>query len=168
LKHSLPTFDRIVEEEKWLIHYCMKQLHIYKQQDEYYQEGLIGLWEAYQRFDEGFGVAFRTYAWRMIRGKMLTLLRRSKRHEDRQVTLSEAMIEIIEDPKLPMPLENEIMMDYCAGLTDAQKKWVILHFIEGKGQNQIALDENVSLETVKSWRRYALQKMRKGQAPCPS
>jgi RNA polymerase sigma factor (sigma-70 family) len=160
LKHSLPEFNRIVEEEEWLIHYCMKQLQIYKQHDDYYQEGLIGLWEAYLRFDESRAVAFRTFAWRTIRGKLLTLLRKSKGYDDRQATLTEAIMEITEDLQAEIPLEQEILMGYCEGLTDPQKKWVFLHFFDGKGASQIAADENVSIETVKSWRRYALQKIR--------
>jgi RNA polymerase sigma factor (sigma-70 family) len=161
LKHSLPEFNRVIEEENWLIHYCMKQLQIYKQHDEYYQEGLIGLWEAYERFDESRGVAFRTFAWRTIRGKLLTLLRKSKSYDDRQATLTEAIIEITEDLQSAIPLELEILMGYCDELTEAQKKWVFLHFFDGMGANQIASEENVSIETVKSWRRYALQKIRK-------
>jgi RNA polymerase sigma factor (sigma-70 family) len=161
LNHLLPAFQSVVEEEEWLIHYAMKQLNLYKNQDEYYQEGLIGLWEAYVRFDANRGVAFRTFAWRTVRGKLLTYLRKSKSREDREATLTDRIIEIVEDPQAEMPLEYESLLQYCEGLTAEQKKWVILHFLECMGPNQIAREEQVSLETVKSWRRYALQKIRR-------
>ncbi|MFZ3588991.1 sigma-70 family RNA polymerase sigma factor [Bacillus sp. DJP31] len=159
--HSLPEFQRIYEEEEWLIHYAINQLHLYKNQDEYYQEGLIGLWEAYVRFDESHGASFRTFAFQTIRGKLLTYLRKSKRIEDSQATLTEVLIDTTEDQQLTLPLEQETILDYCEGLTKEQRRWVILHFIECKGQNQIAKQLGVSKDTVKSWRRYALQKIRR-------
>jgi DNA-directed RNA polymerase len=44
------SFQEVVEKEEWLIKRIIKHLHIYKNQDEFYQEGLIGLWEVYVRF----------------------------------------------------------------------------------------------------------------------
>ncbi len=161
MKHSLPDFQRTYEEEEWLIHYVIQQLHLYKNQDEFYQEGLIGLWEAYVRFDERHGASFRTFAFRTIRGKLLTQLQKSKRVEDRQATLTEPMIDTTEDQQLVIPLEREGILEYCEGLTYEQRRWVILHFLECKGPNQIAREEGVSKDTVKSWRRYALQRIKR-------
>lgn len=141
--------------------FSIKQLHIFKNKDDFYQEGLIGLWEAYKRFDPTRGVAFRTFAYRTVRGKMLTLLLKSKKNEDRQATLTEAMVEITEDTNPDIPLETETILLYCDGLTEPQRKWVIMHFIEGRGQKEISEKEKVTPETVKSWRRYALKKIRK-------
>lgn len=155
------SFQEVLQTEEWIIPYCIKQLHIFKNKDDFYQEGLIGLWEAYKRFDPTRGVAFRTFAYRTVRGKMLTLLLKAKKNEDRQAILTEAMVDITEDPNPDIPLETETILLYCDGLTEPQKKWVIMHFIEGRGQKEIAEKEKVGPETVKSWRRYALQKIRK-------
>ncbi|MBM6617806.1 sigma-70 family RNA polymerase sigma factor [Bacillus suaedaesalsae] len=155
------TFQEVLDTEEWLLHYCIKQLHIFKNKDEFYQVGLIGLWEAYKRFDPSRGVTFRTFAYRTVRGKMLTLLLKAKKYEDRQATLTDAMVELTEDPNPDFPLEIETILLYCEGLTETQKKWVILYFVEGRGQKEIASIEQVGQETVKSWRRYALQKIRK-------
>ncbi len=154
-------FQKVLEEEEWLIHYAIKQLHIYKNKEEFYQEGLIGLWEAYERFDDSRGVAFRTFAWRTIRGKMLTLIVKSKKREDRQAALTESVIEMTADPNVECPFELENLLLYCHGLTVPQRNWVLMHFIEGKGQKEISAELKVSLNTVKSWRKYALQKIRK-------
>jgi RNA polymerase sigma factor (sigma-70 family) len=154
-------FQKVFDEEEWLINYCIKQLHIYKNEEDFYQEGLVGLWEAYERFDESRGVEFRTFAWRTILSKMLTLLAKNSKREDRQATLTDAIVEVIEDVFTTVPFEYETLLLYCDGLTPNQKKWVILHFIEGKGPMEIAEEEGVGIETVKSWRRYALQRIRK-------
>jgi RNA polymerase sigma factor (sigma-70 family) len=155
------SFLKAFEEDGWIIKSAIKDLHIYKNLDEYYQEGLIGFWEAYERFDPTKGASFRTFAYRTIRGKLLTYLKRAKRNEDHEAVLSDTVIEITADVQTEAPFESEIISRYCIGLTDAQKKWVYKSFIEDKGPMQIAGEEGVSLETVKSWRRYALQKMKR-------
>ena len=40
------------------------------------QDGMIGLIEAVQRFDEGRGIKFETFAERRVRGAMIDALRR--------------------------------------------------------------------------------------------
>lgn len=41
-----------------MIYQIIRSLHIYKNEEEFYQIGLIGLWEAQQRFDEQKGRFF--------------------------------------------------------------------------------------------------------------
>jgi RNA polymerase sigma factor (sigma-70 family) len=155
------SFARTYEEEGWIIKSAIKDLSLYKNLDEYYQEGLIGFWEAYERFDFSKGASFRTFAYWTIRGKLLTYLKKAKRNEDREAELSIAMIESTPDEHSKNPFENDLIKTYCIGLTEAQKTWVYKTFIENKGPLQIAKEEGVSLETVKSWRRYTLQKIRR-------
>ncbi|MFZ3590454.1 sigma-70 family RNA polymerase sigma factor [Bacillus sp. DJP31] len=154
------SFQEVFEKEEWLIKSAIKDLHIYKNMDEYYQEGLIGFWEAYERFDPTKGAAFRTFAYKTIRGKLLTYLKKARRNEDREATLSDAVIEVMVDEQVEVPFQGDLISTYCMGLTEQQKIWVHKAFVEGKGPMQIAAEEGVSLDTVKSWRRYALQKMR--------
>jgi RNA polymerase sigma factor (sigma-70 family) len=158
-KNSL-VFQEVLEKEEWLIHFVMKKLYIYKNEDDYYQEGLIGLWEAFQDFDESRGFSFGTYAIHKIRGRLIYFLKKSKKHDDRLATLTGAVIETTEDEQFIVPLQLEILSGYCEGLPDNQKRWVYMHFVEGKGQKEIASELGVSSETVKSWRRYALPKIR--------
>jgi DNA-directed RNA polymerase len=151
----------VLEEEAWLIKSAIKDLHIYKNQEEFYQEGLIGLWEAYERFDPSKGASFRTFAYKTIRGKLLTHLRKAVKNEENMVTFSAAIEETTIDEKATIPFEVELLSYYCEGLSNAQRKWVYKAFLENKGPKQIAAEEGVSLETVKTWRRYALQKIRR-------
>jgi RNA polymerase sigma factor (sigma-70 family) len=159
-KNSL-QFQDVLENEKWLITYMIQKLHIYRNQDEFVQEGLIGLWEAYERFDDGRGFAFRTFAAQTIRGKLLTHLKKSKKHDDYKATLTDAVIEITEDEQSINPLEYEQFMGYCTGLSEDQRRWAVKHFIEGKGPKMIAAEEQVSVEKVKAWRKYALTKLKR-------
>jgi len=49
------SFDQIASSFHPLIVSMIKKFHIYKDYDEYYQIALIGLWRAYQKFDESKG-----------------------------------------------------------------------------------------------------------------
>jgi DNA-directed RNA polymerase specialized sigma24 family protein len=75
--------------------------------------------------------------------------------------LTEAKQEIMIDEQAHLPFEIKLLSTYCEGLSDAQRKWVYKAFLEDKRPQQIAAEEAVSLETVKTWRRYALQKVRR-------
>ncbi|WP_456277532.1 sigma-70 family RNA polymerase sigma factor [Bacillus sp. AK128] len=153
-------FATAFEVEGWIIKSALKDMCLYINLDEYYQEGLIGFWEAYERFDSSKGASFRTFAYWTIRGKLLTYLKKADRNEERKAFLSDAVIESTPDEQLRIPLESELISTYCIELTEAQKTWVYKAFIEDKSAMQIAKEEGVSLETVKSWRRYALKKIR--------
>ncbi|KAA0547115.1 sigma-70 family RNA polymerase sigma factor [Bacillus sp. BGMRC 2118] len=161
LEQNKCSFQEVLDREEWVVHYCIKRLNIFKNKDEFYQEGLIALWEAYQRYDSTKGSTFRTFAYHTVRGKMLTCLRKSSKNDNNQATLTDELIEVTADPHIVPVLETETLSLYCEGLTHDQKKWVFLHFFEGRGQKEIANMEQVGHETVKSWRRYALQKIRK-------
>ncbi|MFD1739530.1 sigma-70 family RNA polymerase sigma factor [Bacillus salitolerans] len=154
------SFQEVVEKEDWIIWSAIKHLRLYKNQEDFYQEGLIGLWEAYVRFNPMKGASFQTFAFHTVRGKMITLLKNAIKHETHQANLSEAMLELTVDEHSIIPFELELMWQHCDGLSDVQRRWVYKSFIEMKGPKQIAQEERVSLETVKSWRRYALKKIR--------
>jgi RNA polymerase sigma factor (sigma-70 family) len=59
------SFDQLVVQYQPMIHKIIKPLHM----DEFYQTGLIGLWEAAHAFDVRKG-SFSNYAYTCIKGKM--------------------------------------------------------------------------------------------------
>lgn len=50
----------------------------YKSKEDLYQAGIIGLIEAYNKFDESYNVKFSTYAYKYILGEMKKLVREDK------------------------------------------------------------------------------------------
>lgn len=50
----------------------------YKNKEDLYQAGIIGLIEAYNKFDESYNVKFSTYAYKYILGEMRKLVREDK------------------------------------------------------------------------------------------
>ena len=72
-----------IEEYSNLIHSSTHYFEGYKSKEDLFQVGIIGLIEAYNRFDERFGAKFSTYAYPYILGEMKKLVR-----EDRGIKIS--------------------------------------------------------------------------------
>ena len=70
-------FERLSAQYSNMIHSIIHSLHIYKDHDDFYQIGLIALWNASENFDEEKG-KFSTYAYSFIKGRILTHLKKEK------------------------------------------------------------------------------------------
>lgn len=138
----------------------MVALQIYKNQDDFFQIGLIGLWEAYNRYDPDKGT-FPAFAQVTVRGKMLTQLRKEIHIAEHQVILNDDMLEVIPDPNSEELLERDVIFSYCQGLTEKQLKWVTQGILENKKPMEIAESEGVPVERIKGWRKEALRKIAK-------
>lgn len=138
----------------------MKKLHLYRDHEAFYQIGLIALWEAHCRFDPKKG-GFSTFAYSTIRGRLLEYLTKENQFYDRfcQGLPSEEGFHL-EDPNPNLPFESDTMEHYCTGLSDNQRKWVQKRIIEDKRIIDIAKEEEVTTDAVKSWGRAAIKKMR--------
>lgn len=154
----MESFEEIVKDMEPMIFSLIRQLRIYKNRDEFYQIGLIALWDAYKRFDERKG-KFSSFAYSYIKGRMLNALTKDAKLDEKTVHISEK--DWISIPFERDPLwEWENLLTYCKGLTEKQKKWVILNFWCGYSIKEIAEMEGVSETAVKKWRQGAIQKIR--------
>lgn len=154
----MENFQETVEKYEPMIYQIMHSLHIYKNHDEFYQIGLIALWEASERFVEGKG-AFSSFAYATIKGRLLTELSRAKKQEERNTYPDEQFWEYRIDPAKE-PMELATLLSYCDRLTVKQKKWVIMTFYFGMGTSEIAAIEKVSPSAVKKWRKNAMERLR--------
>ncbi|MGO4889624.1 sigma-70 family RNA polymerase sigma factor [Anaerobacillus sp. MEB173] len=154
------TFDEVAKKYQPIILKQLKVLKVYKNYDEFYQIGLIALWEAYERFDPAKG-KFSTLAILYVRGKMLTMLQKEGRYQETHCYANEDMEQQLVDHCIPTLLEREIIESYIAPLSVKEKIWVTEAIINDKSTLDIATEYNVPLSTVKSWRKYALKKLRK-------
>lgn len=135
-------------------------LQIYKNQEDFYQIGLIGLWEAHQRFDPEKGF-FPAFAKTTVRGKMLEHMKKQIRFDQHHTAISDEILELTLDPDQEKPLEREMILSYCEGLSKKQLAWVKHAIIDNKKLREIAKIEGVETSSIKSWRREALKKMLK-------
>jgi RNA polymerase sigma factor (sigma-70 family) len=153
------SFDELVVQYQPMIHKIIQSLHIYRNEDEFYQTGLIALWEAKQSFNESKG-RFSNYAYAYIKGKMLTQMTRNNQHQERHVFPETEFWECIKDQESPLFLEKETILSYCECLTKKEAKWVLASFVEQLTNKEIAKKENVSLSAVKQWKSGAIRKLR--------
>ncbi|WP_078543599.1 sigma-70 family RNA polymerase sigma factor [Litchfieldia alkalitelluris] len=154
------SFEVLVDEYKPMILSIMKKLHIYRDHEAFYQVGLIALWEAHSRFDEEKG-SFSTYAYAVIRGKFLDYMKKENAFYDHHQGLPEEASLSLVDTNTPQAFEEEGLEVYIEGLSVNQRKWVQKRIIEDKRIVDIAKEEGVSAEAVKSWGKAAVKKMKR-------
>lgn len=138
----------------------MKKLRIYKNHDNFFQLGRIGLWEAYKEYDPARGT-FQTLAIIKVRGEMLEQLKKERVHDERYTHVELQEFDYIPDTNCEVEsiLERDMIATYCTSLSHEQKLWVMKAVIEQKKPGEIAEELNVSVERVKSWRKQAIKKI---------
>lgn len=150
---SMEDFSKLAIQYTPMIHQIIQTLSIYKNKDDFFQIGLIALWEAQTKFDENKG-RFLNFAYTSVKGRMLNELAKQHR-EERKIPLQ------MDSYCYDSILQLETILSYTETLTVKQKNWVLLTFIENLSLPEIADKLEVSVAAVKSWRSSALQKLRK-------
>lgn len=153
------SFNELAKQYEPMIHNIINTLHIYKDREEYYQIGLIGLWDAMKNFDREKG-HFSSFAYIYIKGRMLSELGKNHKQEKRMVCPKEEYWDTVEEVYSQQPLEYDLLLAYCNQLTEKEKKWVIASCLYGYSVKEIAERENVSVSAVKQWRSNAKRKLR--------
>jgi RNA polymerase sigma factor (sigma-70 family) len=156
----LESFNQLVAQYEPMIYKIMQSLHLYKNLDEFYQLGLIGLWEASERFDSGRG-EFTNYAYATIKGKLLTELAKSKQFEERTLHPEEEFWAVLEEPQAEEAFEEPLFVLYRKKLTKNQYKWLLYTVQGGLSVKEIAKRESVSPSAVKAWRAGAREKLKR-------
>lgn len=154
-EHKIMEFDQLVERYSKMIQGIIKSLTIYKDHDDFFQIGLIALWDAANLYDEKKG-KFSTYAFSFIRGRMLMFLKQQKKHELEQSVINENHLQklVYEEPFL----EKDDLFACFAYLTEKEKRWVLLRFYHGLSNSDIAKMEKMNLKTVNSCGKRAMAK----------
>ncbi|MEB1808926.1 MAG: sigma-70 family RNA polymerase sigma factor [Bacillaceae bacterium] len=152
------SVDEVVECYAPIVRRQLKQLQIHKEYDDYYQIGLIALWEAYKRFDPAKG-NFPTFAIHTVRGRLLTELSKEKTYAAKHHVTDEGFHYNVDERNTSM-LEVEIIDCYIETLSERQQTWVKETILEGKTTSEIAKDYNVSVYTVRSWKKAAIKKLK--------
>lgn len=77
----------------------------YKNKEDLYQAGCLGLVEAYQNFDASYGVKFSTYAYSYIMGEMKKLIR-----EDKGIKISRNLVRLNQQIELAKGKLEQVLM----------------------------------------------------------
>lgn len=150
-------FNEIAKQYEPMIHKIILTLGIYKNREEFFQTGLIALWQAAQRFDEERG-AFSSFAYSYIKGHLQSEMTTRNKHEERYVAVDDESWALIPDLACQVPFGWD-GLDY-EGLTVKERKWLMYTIIHGFSIKEIAKIENVSQSAVKSWRSGARMRLK--------
>ncbi|MFC0270610.1 sigma-70 family RNA polymerase sigma factor [Metabacillus herbersteinensis] len=156
---SKKTFEELLQQFEPMIYHMMKRLNIYENHQAFYQVGCIAIWEAMFSYIEDKG-QFPAYLYPFMKGRMLSeLSEHTKRTEDlldSSDTIDETiMVNDFYDIEM-----KSIVEDLTRTLSPLQKKWFIGYCLYGKTPSEIAVEENVTVSAVKSWRREAIKRIR--------
>lgn len=163
----MESFEEVKAAFTPMIHYHIRKLSIYKNQDEFFQLGLIALWQAYQRFNPDKG-SFSSYAYVSIRGAMMQEISKSRKEDEQSFSAPDEFFEPFEGANEMPFYQEDTILALCKNnqLTENQTKWVLYHCYPGFQNKQIAAIENVSVSAVKAWRKGALEKLRRDPLHC--
>ena len=116
--------QRFVPLVKRIAHHLMARLPASVMFDDLFQNGMIGLLDAMERFEEGQGAQFETYATQRIKGAMLDGLRENDtlpRHLRREMRRIEEAITQLEQSFGRPPNETELSAQLGIPLEEYQK-----------------------------------------------
>lgn len=80
----MESFEQTAAQFDPMIHKIMNSLNIYKNRDEFYQLGVITLWNVWKDHDPKKG-PFISYAYGFVKGKMMNELTKQANHKARFV-----------------------------------------------------------------------------------
>ena len=116
--------QRFVPLVKRIAYHLMARLPANVQFEDLVQNGMLGLLDALDRFEEGFGAQFETYATQRVRGAMLDGLRENDwlpRNLRRELRRIEGAISALEHTHGRAPSERELADSLGMSLADYQK-----------------------------------------------
>lgn len=131
--------QRFVPLVKRIAYHLMARLPASVQFDDLVQNGMIGLLDAMERYEDGFGAQFETYATQRVRGAMLDGLRENDwlpRQLRRELRRIEGAINQLEHAYGRAPSERELADALGMSLEEYQKT---LH--EARGHQLVYFDD---------------------------
>jgi RNA polymerase sigma factor for flagellar operon FliA len=131
--------QRYVPLVKRIAYHLMARLPANVLFDDLVQNGMLGLLDAFDRFEEGFGAQFETYATQRVRGAMLDGLRESDwlpRNLRRELRRIESAIKELEHANGRSPSERELAEALGMSLADYQKT-----LLEARGHQLVYFED---------------------------
>ncbi|HLR60645.1 MAG TPA: sigma-70 family RNA polymerase sigma factor [Pseudogracilibacillus sp.] len=155
------------------IYYHIHRLRIpYAFHEEFYAEGMIALWQAYESYDASRG-ELDTHLNAALNFHFIDLIRKNKRASDAQIEAREQLItkqetgntmtrtnQLLIDPSGIQINDTQVWQQIKSLLSKRQWTWVVYFVIKEYPLKEIAAQEEVSIEAVKSWAKEARRKLR--------
>lgn len=153
------SFDEVMQQHQRLVHsiagyYANKGLPI----EDLRQEGLLGLYKAYQSYDPAFETKFSTYAVYWIKKQILKALNQETGINVQTEELSEAMLDKVIAPVEPASASQNIA--FPIDMPDLERRIIHLSFAQNLCLKEIAAKLELSVEKVKQHKQKGIRRMR--------
>lgn len=175
--------EDFIRQNQRRVYYQLSKLQIQDKDGEFFQEGLVAMWKAYENYNADKG-PMATYMNYQIRNRFIDMIRKStvekkyleqlvhqhkvERHtgnylDGNQLTLASQG----EDNPLNCfdDLDEQRLHLLTEDLTEKQQIWFQYAIVNGFSNKEIAEKEKVTVEAVKSWAKRAKQKLRSLDLP---
>lgn len=168
------SFNEIFTQNKRRIHYQIQKLNIHDPHQDFFQEGLVALWNAYETHQPDKG-PMATYFNYTIRNRLIDKIRKEFRYTQNNDKLVQNHKIVSEsgnsysrrDTNYPLFDSDGINIedDYIwkrlkENLTSNQWKWIEYFILKEMSIKEIAQQENKSEDAVKSWGQQVRKKLR--------
>ncbi len=157
----MESFETLYDTKQHLIYGALRYLKIYRNKDDYYQIGVLALWEASLHFDETKGT-FDTYAYSMILGRLKTALTKANRYESRARSFEPAdLSQMSYENTTDLDLQQLLFESYTMYLTPKQANVILERFLYNHDVKTVAKKLGISENAVKNRTRDAMITLRK-------
>lgn len=162
-------FELVVEQHRNLIYSIIRKLHIYKgavilHEQDLFQEGLIALHEAYLQYDKRFDNSFCTFAYTVIRRRLVRIVQKHNQKACKEVFSYDGL------EKLDYFDEYKVIYQYKDEINDLSKRlkrymkqfnrndqYILQQYLKQKSYKDIARN----LQTTTKYIDNRLQKIKK-------
>ena len=118
------------------------------------QEAFTKIYLNADRFKVVPGASFKSWAYKILINVTFTWYGKLKKDREALVSLDPELDEVIPDKRMSDKFESETIKDYVVSvlvrMPDSFSKALKDYFIEGKSQKEIAKEEGVSVEAIKT------------------
>ncbi|PKR77700.1 hypothetical protein CEY16_07140 [Halalkalibacillus sediminis] len=150
-------FEKVLVEYKKMIHHVIHKLNIKDPHGDFYQEGMVALWEAHGKYAD-FDT-FPKLAYITIRSRLIDTIRKSRRIQENETASEMNEDEGAWDGRLE-GFDPEFWQVVRNALTDKQWIFVGKRLIEGKSYKEIAFEGDVTVDAVKGWGKEVKRKLK--------
>ncbi len=129
--------------------------------DDLVQEGIMGLFEAKEKFDEKRGVKFSTFAFYFIKGRVLKYLQNEKK-----VPIAEGdpeqeeLKEPVNAPVTKKGTDEKECFEIPTGFPETERKVLVCLYVENKSLREIAEILGYTRERTRQLKQKALRRLR--------
>ncbi|MFS0576589.1 sigma-70 family RNA polymerase sigma factor [Sporosarcina sp. 179-K 3D1 HS] len=156
----MTDFEKVLQQYEPMISATIRQLHIYRDFEQFRQAGRIALWQAWTRFDSEKG-NFTPFAHRSIRGALLDEMKRENRFFESSVPIEDEHLEFLQvNEQAPPTPWTDNLSEAIEQLQPEEGKLLHWLFVDQLTQAECARRIGITVAGVKKRRERVLAKLR--------